>query len=78
MKTFKIDTELLASYKDIYTPKVLQALDHLMHFNEEVKLSMEDRYKVRAERHAQKKYIGFLDPEETSFSESGRPLVSIF
>ena len=67
MKTFKIDNELLARYNDVYTPKVLQALDHLMHFNEEVKLSMEDRYKVRAERHAQKKYIGFLDPEETIF-----------
>ena len=67
MKIFKIDNELLARYHDVYTPKVLQALDHLMHFNEEVKLSMEDRYKVRAERHAQKKRIEFLDPEETIF-----------
>jgi malate synthase len=67
MKNFKIDNELLARYHDVYTPKVLEALDHLMHFNEQVKLSMEDRYKVRAERHAQKKYIEFLDPEETIF-----------
>jgi malate synthase len=67
MKKFKIDNELLARYHDVYTPKVLEALDHLMHFNEQVKLSMEDRYKVRAERHAQKKYIDFLDPEETIF-----------
>jgi malate synthase len=67
MKTFKIDNELLATYHDVYTPKVLQALDYLMHFNQEVKLSMEDRYKVREERHAKKKYIGFSDPEETIF-----------
>lgn len=65
MKTYRIDSELVAKFPDVYTKKVLDTLDHLMHFNVDVKLAMEDRSKIRAERFTQRNRIEFLDPEKT-------------
>ena len=61
-KNITVRANLLDIYSDIYTPEVLEALDFLTHFNEEVKDMMALRLNRRAERQQQKKRITFLDP----------------
>jgi malate synthase len=60
---FTINGNLAETYKDVYTPKVLDALSALAHFNKDIKDAMDSRIKIRAERQEQKKRITFLDPE---------------
>src|SRR5215207_10114563 len=61
-KNFTIRGNLMETYSDVYTPEVLEALDALAHFNEDVKEMMAIRLKTRADRQRQKKRVGFLEP----------------
>ncbi len=58
-----INDNLEQTYGDVYTPKVLDALTSLAHFNKDVKEAMSARIQRRSERQQQKKRITFLDPD---------------
>ena len=58
-----INDNLQQTYSDVYTPKVLDALTSLAHFNKDVKEAMSARIQRRSERQLQKKRITFLDPD---------------
>ena len=58
-----INDNLEQTYGDVYTPKVLDALTSLAHFNKDVKEAMFARIQRRSERQQQKKRITFLDPD---------------
>ncbi|WP_114750126.1 aldolase/citrate lyase/malate synthase family protein [Pleomorphovibrio marinus] len=56
-----IKKELLEKYGDVYTPKVLSALEALSHFNEEVHRLMQRRMERRKHRFTSRERIHFLD-----------------
>jgi len=58
-----IRDNLKEQYRDIYTDKVLLALNTLAHFNKSVKHLMTERIKRRNDRHKNSKRIEFYDPE---------------
>ena len=58
-----INDNLQQTYSDVYTPKVLDALASLAHFNKDVKEAMSARIHRRSERQLQKKRITFLDSD---------------
>ena len=58
-----INDNLQQTYSDVYSPKVLDALTSLAHFNKDVKEAMSARIIRRSERQLQKKRITFLDPD---------------
>ncbi|MGF1637801.1 MAG: malate synthase [Cyclobacteriaceae bacterium] len=62
-KNFLIQGNLKEEYSDIYTPEVLQVLDSLAPFNQDVKQAMTDRTRRRALRNQNNFRIEFLDPE---------------
>ncbi len=62
---FTIRDNLAETYRDVYTPEVLNALSSMAHFNREIKQVMQARIQRRRERQQNHTYINFLDPETT-------------
>jgi malate synthase len=54
---------LKETYKDIYTPEALTALEALAHFNTDIKSTLMARLQRRAERQKNKSRITFLDAQ---------------
>src|SRR5688500_1358364 len=50
-------------YADVLTPEVLRALEALAHFDADRKRLMVERIQRRARRAAERRRIGFLDPD---------------
>ncbi len=59
----EIRNNLKNTYSDIYTPEVINALEHLSVFNEEQKQLMTQRIQKRADRSLNRERISFLDPD---------------
>ena len=59
----RIRNDLRSDYADVYTPRVVTALDALAHFNDERKEVMASRIRNRARRFREQEPIGFLDAD---------------
>src|SRR5512135_3312152 len=58
----RIRDDLADSYRDVYTPEALAALNALMGFDDDRKAIMASRLERRAKRAQNKERIRFLDP----------------
>ena len=61
--TLQFRADLLAEYRDVYTPEAIAALEALAGFNTEQKALMAARMRRRARRCANRERITFLSPE---------------
>ena len=64
MSDIHIRDDLENTYKDVYTPEVMTALESLSRFNSDRKIVMEKRIKRRAERARQGGRITFLNEDD--------------
>jgi malate synthase len=58
-----VRANLKETYKDIYMPEALTALEVLAHFNTDIKTTLAARLQRRVERQKNKSRITFLDPQ---------------
>jgi malate synthase len=58
-----IRDKLKESYRDVYTPEVMEALEFMSAFNSEIKELMDVRIRRRWERIQEQKLIDFLEPD---------------